>query len=415
MEPANIFLLTMTASSFFGALNAQRWSLSINYITLIIVLGGCFSFFAGCFFSYYEFRKIPGQILHDTTISIDNANKKIFILCIISVVLLGFSFKEVYSLALQLGNTGGISTMIGTVRYPMERQEISFSRWMSYRSLFVQSVCYVCIYIFFEYFFKKRKLHIQYLLPTLIYIPFTILTTGRMDILFLLTYIVTVFAIFYLKENHYSPHSKKIICLILVLSGSIFIGLFLLYGVFTGKVITEERTPFIIISHYMGLSFPAFDRFLSNIPVESFYIGSNTLTGIYNNLLSLGFPVSKPNIFLEFVEFEGIDTNVYSAFRRYIEDYGIVGMMSLLFTIGAIFSAIYNYIALRKVNKYIFIMYATYTWTLVLSFHDEKFLMGIINTNFIYHLLMYWILFNVFDEGIVGRVKHGVQMFKEKK
>ena len=81
MEPANIFLLTMTASSFFGALNAQRWSLSINYITLIIVLGGCFSFFAGCFFSYYEFRKIPGQILHDTTISIDNANKKIFILC----------------------------------------------------------------------------------------------------------------------------------------------------------------------------------------------------------------------------------------------------------------------------------------------------------------------------------------------
>lgn len=41
--------------------------------------------------------------------------------------------------------------------------------------------------------------------------------------------------------------------------------------------------------------------------------------------------------------------------------------------------------------------------------------MGIINTNFIYHLLMYWILFNVFDEGIVGRVKHGVQMFKEKK
>lgn len=127
MEPANIFLLTMTASSFFGALNAQRWSLSINYITLIIVLGGCFSFFAGCFFSYYEFRKIPGQILHDTTISIDNANKKIFILCIISVVLLGFSFKEVYSLALQLGNTGGISTMIGTVRYPMERQEISFS------------------------------------------------------------------------------------------------------------------------------------------------------------------------------------------------------------------------------------------------------------------------------------------------
>lgn len=76
MEPANIFLLTMTASSFFGALNAQRWSLSINYITLIIVLGGCFSFFAGCFFSYYEFRKIPGQILHDTTISIDNANKK---------------------------------------------------------------------------------------------------------------------------------------------------------------------------------------------------------------------------------------------------------------------------------------------------------------------------------------------------
>lgn len=398
MEPANIFLSTMTASALFGALNVQRWSLSVSFFTLFIVLGGVLSFLIGSFFSYFELRKIASDYRNDNYTGADvrvyNANIKIFILCIVSVILLGFSFKEVYDLALQLGNTGGISTMISTVRYPMERQEVSFSRWMSYRSLFVQSVCYVYIYIFFDNLLNENKIYIKYLLPIFIYIPFTILTTGRMDILFLLVYTVTVFSILYFKKKHYSIASKKIICIVLFISAISFLGIFLLYGFFTGKVVTEERTPFVIISHYVGLSFPALDKFLNGYSVESLYIGNNTFSGIYNNLISLGIDLPRPNIFLDFIEFEGINTNVYSAFRRYIEDYGIIGMMAVLFIFGSMFSFVYNYILKKKNNKYLIIMYATYAWTLVLSFHDEKFIMGIINTNFVYHLLLYWGLFS---------------------
>lgn len=56
--------------------------------------------------------------------------------------------------------------------------------------------------------------------------------------------------------------------------------------------------------------------------------------GIYNNLNSLGADLPKVKAFLPFVDFGGINTNVYSIAGRYILDYGFVGMVLLMSILG---------------------------------------------------------------------------------
>ena len=43
------------------------------------------------------------------------------------------------------------------------------------------------------------------------------------------------------------------------------------------------------------------------------------------------------------------------------------------------------------------ILYASYAWSLVMSFHDEKFLMGIINTSLIYRVVVLYVVIKFFE------------------
>lgn len=68
-------------------------------------------------------------------------------------------------------------------------------------------------------------------------------------------------------------------------------------GYLSGKVTSSTRTPFIILSHYLGLSVPAFDVIYHQLPVENSLIGSNLLVSVYRNLNFLGFNLPDVEIF----------------------------------------------------------------------------------------------------------------------
>ena len=159
-----------------------------------------------------------------------------------------------------------------------------------------------------------------------------------MGLLNLTIYILLTGAIIYERSQSFHPKAKQKIIIVSLAAGVSFYAYFCSL-VFTGKVSLHGRSPFSIIAHYGGLSAPALSVYLNSTPLESPYIGLTTLWDIYSKLRVLGLSLPQNITFLKFVQFHGINTNVYTAMRRYIEDYGYIGMYLIMYFLGIIYTA----------------------------------------------------------------------------
>lgn len=177
--------------------------------------------------------------------------------------------------------------------------------------------------------------------------------------------------------------------------GVIFLSFFFALGTLSGKVSAGGRSVYEILVHYMGLSMPAFSVFLEQVRVENAYIGSTTLIGIYNNLNRLGAGLPPVKVFLPFIRFNGIDTNVYTMMARYITDYGFIGMHLIMVFIGMFYVTFYDYI--RFVSKKIEWVpyYGFLPITLFFAMNDERFLSQILSTTTLYNFALFYLIFKI--------------------
>lgn len=400
-QPVGIFLMTMIISNCIMLLNQERWGLNITDKTFFVVFTELTLYVLGAFWADYILQK-------KSTEEKDNGNdyiycsgneynfpyREIMILSILLMVCLVFSTKEIYDLSLGLGNHSGFTNMIKTVRYPLERGEIQFSRWMNYRYILAYSIASVCVFLFCRNIFcgKFSSKYLCYLIPVVLYVPFSILTTGRRELIHFFLTVTILVGLLYLKINGYSPRAKVIVGRNLLIMAIISICFFFVLGHLTGKVTTNNRDYFFILSHYLGLSLPALDRFLSLPLLENTYIGQNTLRGVYSNLNTLGANLQPGKGFLDFVQFNGVTTNVYTVFRRQIADYGIVGTSVLSFMWGVILTTLYECIKYGKTHPIALMLYAIYGYIPFFLFIDDQF-MTLINTKTIYILALITFLY----------------------
>lgn len=65
----------------------------------------------------------------------------------------------------------------------------------------------------------------------------------------------------------------------------------------------------------------------------------------------------------------------------------------VLFVFGTIFSYLYNYFKYVSNNLFAMLFYASFAGFIILSFHDEKFLLWIISTTTIYKILLFYLCY----------------------
>ena len=389
----------MAFSVFFAMLTMERWSLPMDLKGWLYLFSAMLSFCVAGGWGYY-------QVFKNKEISVSSSrhrqvlksnNLVMFVLLFLVVVMAYFSYKEVYDLSVFLGNQDGPMNMIRTIRPAIEAQEVSMSRWMSYRMLFAQMVAYVYLYVFLANFFGAgfRLGSLKLLLPVVAYLPFVILTTGRMEFLIFLIYMFIVAAILYQKNEGYTLRGSKKLIISLSAGVVAFIGLFLLMGYFTGKTVTEDRTPFVILSHYAGVSIPAFSAAVEYPVLEDGYIGSHTLLGVYRVLEKFGILNNGIDIFLPFIDFDGIDTNIYTAEWRYYLDYGFTGMLVIMGIMGLGYTLLYNFLKFYSKHDFFILWYAVVSFPLFLSTLDEKLLMYLVGTPILYQTVMLFIVYKI--------------------
>lgn len=405
LNPVCIVTVLMTCSVFLATTKIERWHLYMSVDASLLIISSLICFIFGGIWVDWQIKKniqgIP-EIKEKCIYSISHS--KLFFMCIIVMCLGYFQYREFYDASIILGNSSGpfdFSSMIKAIRPAIEKETFKFSRWNTYRHIVAQMIVFCSTFVFCARSIQNNEVfifknNIVYLLPLIPYALFIMCNTGRsIPLEFLLFFLLTGTIIFQIR-NGFSLKCKTKIISVFMGVGILFFIVFLAMGMLSGKVRIGGRGPYEILVHYVGLSMPAFSVFLEQIHTETPYIGNTTLYGIYNNLNRLGADLPTVKLFLPFVRFNDITTNVYTMMARYIKDYGYIGMHLIMFFLGLFYVLCYDF--LRLISKKIDLIpfYGIIPMTLFFATNDDRFFTQVLNTATFYRLISFYLIFKFF-------------------
>jgi oligosaccharide repeat unit polymerase len=121
----------------------------------------------------------------------------------------------------------------------------------------------------------------------------------------------------------------------------IFIVIFTFLGLLSGKVSNDSIVDSIYL--YAGSPIIALNQYLGS-PTHNNIFGYESFTGV-RELLNRFFPSINPGLyFLPSIRIgNNVYTNIYTSFRSFIADFGYVGLLSIQFLIGLVYTIFTRY------------------------------------------------------------------------
>lgn len=394
LSPSVVLCLAFLLSTFFLILNAKKWGVQISEKTVFIVFMTLITFIFGNLMVYIfklnNKKNLKGEIVLD----IPKISLKLVIILdfLLALGLINF-IKNIYELSLIGGNPGGYKDMLYYVRVA----KLNFhdiSRLNMNIFYFAKAISYVCLYSFiYLTIFKGLKIKNLYLLSPIIFLlTFVVLSAARIDIVYLFIYIITIFVVLlYRRENFHALVNKKII-----LGTTLFWVIAVVLFFAAGKLLLgrSDSNVFSSVSRYTGSSLAALNDFLNNFKGNNNeYFGQNTLFSIYRILKRFNHNI--PNFYpsYEFSYFVNMRTNIYSAIRRYIEDYGILGHFFITFFLGMFYGIFFDYTVYDKKKNFLLIMYATLSFPIYEFSIEERVLQFLIPSGFLNNFIFIGVVY----------------------
>ena len=405
LEPCVLVNSSLVFSIAIALSFADTWGYDVGIRATIYILVAMIAFTFGDIFAKKEFGAISIKHHFETGIRYEVSFWKILLALVAMGFMLNYNYNAIMDLAESLGYKyerhlvndifdGNILEMLKTIRWEMEKNKLQFiGRFVNYFTQISQTIAFICIYLFaFNSILARFKWRdLKLLIPPIFYLPFMILSTGRISMLAFFIYILTVVAIVYYRKHGFNSQSHLKLMLYVPLVGFLFVCMFLLMGLVTGKTLMGDRTPFMILAHYAGTSIPAFSMIVDRIQPEDLLIGSHTLAGIYRVIQKFVFGLPDVQFFLPFVHFQGIDTNVFTALGRYLLDYGFIGSVAIMWIFGFFYSFYYNRLKISG-NVIAVVFYGYLSYPLLMFPMDDKIMLDFFSSTPFYEMFLLYVL-----------------------
>lgn len=320
------------------------------------------------------------------------SNFKLYIL-IIAVFFLSLWYAvEIFRIAIRYGYVSSISDMTSIYRrvssYGVLSVEDSINFICKQLYKFVPAIAHIFVYIFINNTIVSGKIkgQLRYLLPCILYILFSLLSGGRMQVLRLFSAALFMYYILYMKNNgnHLGKIRTSIKFLFIALIGLIvFCIFFFLVKELVGR--KSDKDLLYYITFYAGGSIPLLDSFLKDPPPPSNIWGKETFFAI-NSFIGRYFNIKELQYIVHH-EFRSAPTgvnmgNVYTVFRRLIYDFGYGGMMFGYSLCSIIYTVAYKKIKHRHIKSKIdlgILYYCYISFGLTMQFYEESFYVNVIS------------------------------------
>jgi oligosaccharide repeat unit polymerase len=379
LSPSIGFTLPFIVSLCFLIINVNSWNISIQSRTFFVILIGIIALFLGELitrtFFINKHKKLSKTVSKESFSQVLEPKKIATNLIIIyMLVILAWYFHHVYTTAMLFQKTD--ITLLSAYR----NAEKAINPILKLGITSSLAISYFYLLAFLDNYINLGIKKIKYLIPVLLFFIMSILSSGRMDVLYL---IISGFAISYIlykkKYGWRNTLNLKVVRIGVIFFLSFFV-VFYFLGIFTGK--SNIDSFFNIISHYGGSSIAALDSFLVNFDYDIANFGSETLHGVTNFFRIFGVEITLTgDRILEFVHLGTMPhrTNIYTAFRRLLNDYGYLGMILIQFFTGIFYSVIYlkNKYNMYKNEKFGILFYVFLYRFLVLEVIDERIILNV--------------------------------------
>lgn len=415
LSPGMIFCLVYIASIISAILNIKKWNINIHTNTFMVFFIGTLIFcsISILFNLVYKKRskeKITTQHLERMNSSnffsknliIDNY-KTAFII-IFDIIVLCVMVAYIHKFATKYGSFSSFSEMLNIYRKFSSYQgtDEAFPFIMRQLIKVLQFSGFIFIYIFIRNIISSPctfKKNLVYLIPVFFTILQSLMVSERLKVLQLTATAVFLFYFLWNQKQSWKPKFNIKFLLILI---SVFVVLLLgFYGIrlFIGR--TSQENLITYITRYMGGSIQLFDLFMQDPPESSNIWGKETFYYLNENLHQLGLLKENYIIHLEFRSSNGVVLgNIYTAYRRWIYDFGISGAIILQSILAIIYNWGYQYLKLKSTksiaSEFLLLLYSYLIFTLFMHSIDSNFYRIVVCMGFILSTIEMFIIYYFF-------------------
>jgi oligosaccharide repeat unit polymerase len=393
-SPSILIIGPYLISVAFLFLNKDEWQVSITEITYYVVFFGLFVTFVGDVFARIVLVVIGRKSSNCKNPSLSKINPmspKDHLTNLVIFYMICFSLFYYFHVLSSVDFSGAVTeSLLGTYR-SSEKESNLVLKFFIVVNL---PLAYLFLLSFIENYILSSAVKFKLLIPVIFYAATSILSSARIGILYLLVSAVLFFFITHQRKKMWRfAFSLKIVKNFVIIF-LLTLALFYYLGLLTGK--SNLHSFFYIISLYIGSSVAALDEFLSGFHYSVSDFGSETLIGVSNIFAFLGVDLKFANErILEFVHLGDMPsrTNIYTSFRRVVNDYGFFGIGVYHFLIGFLYSFLYQAIKLKKGLSYEFwlLIYVYFSQYLIFSFIDERILLNLLTLTTLVQIFSFYI------------------------
>lgn len=391
-----------TLCSMLGCFSWNNITISWKLIGIVVV--GLFSFIIGEIIVrkvYAKNRKDDTQINNDI---IKIEKWKIIFSIFIIIIEIVLMFLEIKRIAVSAGfdENNNILKMFSFYRNKSQlfsTELVNNGLKINFIVSQINKLCNVLgmvyIYVFLKNIINKDRIknNVIYVVPVLLSCILALMSGSRTQII---KYVVATFMMGFILYNQKSSFRKLFKRLITISSCLIIIILPLFYVTLPLLGREQDKDFFTYITFYLGASIPSFENYLNNPPPKGELFGEESLRGINSFLNKIGIIDKNTPVSREWTNFPGRNhSNVYTAFRRYMQDFGITGVIICQFLFGVTFS--FFYLLAKSDRKGIWlIFYGLYSYMLIDQVRDELFFTTFVHINlFINIILIFFVYFGI--------------------
>lgn len=404
MAPSFFVCAGFSLSAACCILNMQNWNTQIDIVTIgVIVLSVCI-FGAGNLcgesvtFRAVHVKQFP---VFDFSGNQRIRVKKLAIAAIESalIVINICYFRYIYQLSVIAGNRIGIAGMISYARHASNYLNTGYDMpvFVSQGIVLTKCIAYVFLFAFVYNLLNDRpkSRYFMLLLPCVSHSVNIVLSTARIGFIEFFVYIFFVTIVLLMKKKNVSLRMNRTFLKMAAGSLAAFLLIFTVLGYTTGK--TQYLGALNAILLYIGGSVIAFHQYLHHRPPREFF-GKETLRLFYAFLSKLGFDTPEyESYFLEFTNIgEHASTNVYTALRRYIQDYEFTGAVFVLFVLGFLYGHFFKLVIEGRKAGIALINTAAFAWPVFLFSIEEYALKNLLGISSLYQLFYTFVLYHLF-------------------
>ena len=400
-SPESLLCLSYIFAIMCAIYNIDNWGINLKYNTLVIIIVGIFSFFCTSMI-YFLFHKKKGvkNITKRLSWIELNSGKLLFLNFVSLIIMIIYSVYFIKAI-------GGFSAL-SNFSYSMEMYRsktmiynmVLIPSWINFLTKLCRAICYVYTFVLINNLIinknavNKSKINfLPYLIGIITYIPLTLMSGGRYDLIVYVIYIIVIFSILFTINNQKKLNPLKILKI-----GLILIAVMLIFSSSRNLVgRTSESSSLDYVTEYFGGSIEIFDQYLQENYEKADYFGQETFAGIRKLLFQLKF-IDEQGLSEGATEFRKTSNNkvignVYTGFRKPYHDFGIIGMIILQAFLAIIFNKLYYNCFYKKEKNGIsfrIIITGTIFYCLVLHSYSEAFYSTVVSFN---HLMLFLIIY----------------------